>query len=140
MIFVHGFRADYKKVYKPFATLGVLAVIAIIANNNIEGANFMYLAKGTSGDSIANVLPQDIGVRLVLYLGILIVLFVLLSLPQIIPQIKAHRRKKAENAEAVEEAIASTMETPTETVQERLEVEVAEMRDRHPERSEGSEN
>ena len=100
MMFVHGFKANYKKVYKPFAMLAVLAVIALIANSNIDQANFMYLAKGTAGDSIANILPQDIWVRLILYIGILIVLFTLLSLPQIIPQIKAYKRTKAELAVA----------------------------------------
>jgi hypothetical integral membrane protein (TIGR02206 family) len=107
MIFVHNFKADYKKIYKPFAMLAVLATLAIIANNNIESANFMYLAKGTAGDSIANVLPQNIGVRLVLYLGILCALFTLLSLPQIIPQLKAWKKEKAalaKNAESLESA------------------------------------
>lgn len=91
MFFVHGFRPDYKKVYKPFAVLSVLATFAIIANINIEGANFMYLAAGTAGDSIANILPQDIRVRLLLYLAILCVLFTLLSLPQIISEVKAKK-------------------------------------------------
>ncbi len=99
MIFVHGFRADYKKTYKPVALLGALCVLAIIANINIENANFMYLASGTSGDSIANILPQNIWVRLVLYVGILAVLFFLISLPQIIPQIKAHKKRKREQTE-----------------------------------------
>ena len=122
MMFVHGFRANYRRVYKPFAMLAVLATLAIIANMNIEGANFMYLAKGTAGDSIANILPENIWVRLALYLGILCVLFTLVSLPHIIPEIKAWRKKKAalaetvETAEAVEETavsdVAETEETP----------------------------
>jgi hypothetical integral membrane protein (TIGR02206 family) len=93
MFFVHGFRPDYRKVYKPFAVLSVLATLAIIANVNIDGANFMYLASGTAGDSIANVLPQDIRVRLLLYIAILCVLFTLLSLPQIILEYKAKKAK-----------------------------------------------
>lgn len=94
MIFVHGFRASWRRVYKPFALLALLATLAIIANMRIEGANFMYLASGTAGDSIANILPESIPVRLVLYLGILIVLFTLISLPHLIPEIKAYRKKK----------------------------------------------
>ncbi len=97
MMFVHRFKADYKKVYKPFALLAVMATLAIIANLNIPNANFMYLATTTDGDSIANILPQNIWVRLVLYCGILIVLFALVSLPQIIAQIKASKRKKQES-------------------------------------------
>lgn len=92
MMAVHGFRSSYKRVYKPFLALGVLATLAIIANNNIEKANFMYLASGTDGDSIANLLPESIPVRILLYVGILIVLFAILSLPEIILDIK---KKKA---------------------------------------------
>lgn len=94
MMFVHGFKANYRKIYKPFAMLSILAVVAIIANLNIEGANFMYLAAGTAGDSIANILPQNIWIRLGLYLAILIVLFFLVSLPHLIPEWKEKRAKK----------------------------------------------
>ena len=102
MIFVHQFKPDYKKVYKPFAMLFVLAVIAMIANSHIEGANFMYLAKGTAGDSIANVLPQNLWVRLGLYVVILCVLFALVSLPQIIKQIKAKKQEKTTLDDSIE--------------------------------------
>jgi hypothetical integral membrane protein (TIGR02206 family) len=98
MMFVHGFKANFRKIYKPFAMLSVLATLAIIANLNIENANFMYLAAGTAGDSLANILPQNIWIRLGLYLGILIVLFFLVSLPHIIPEIKEKRKAKKENA------------------------------------------
>ncbi|MBQ7923744.1 MAG: TIGR02206 family membrane protein [Clostridia bacterium] len=115
MMFVHGFKADYKKIWKPFSVLAVLAVFAIIANTRIEGANFMYLAAGTDGDSIANILPENIWVRLVLYIGILIVLFTLISLPQIISQIRAYKKKKAarlaeENEAVVEVAVTEEKE------------------------------
>ena len=108
MMFVHGFRADYKKVYKPFGVMAILAVFAIILNTNIEGANFLYLAQGTDGDSLANILPQNIWVRLVLYTGILIVLFALVSLPQIIPQIKAYRKNKKATVCACEVSATQT--------------------------------
>jgi hypothetical integral membrane protein (TIGR02206 family) len=120
MMFVHGFRADYRKTYKPVAMLSVLCTLAIIANLNIENANFMYLAKGTAGDSIANVLPENIWVRLALYVGILAVLFFLVSLPQIIPQIKAYRAKKKAVAIPIEaEEIAPT--EPTAAVEDSTE-------------------
>lgn len=91
MTFVHGFRPNYRKIYKPYALLSGMATIAIIANNNIPGANFMYLAAGTDGDSIANLLPKDMWVRVPLYLAILTVLFAIISLPQIIKEIKAKK-------------------------------------------------
>ena len=55
----------------------------------------MYLAAGTSGDSIANILPQNIWIRLGLYAGIMAVLFALISLPQIISEAKKKKLKAA---------------------------------------------
>ncbi|MBQ7314589.1 MAG: TIGR02206 family membrane protein [Clostridia bacterium] len=102
MMAVHNFRASYKRVYKPFAMLGILATFAIIANTKIENANFMYLASGTDGDSIANLLPESIPVRILLYLGILIVLFALLSLPEILSEIKKKRSANTKQIECTE--------------------------------------
>lgn len=93
MIFIHGFKPNYRMVWKPFIFLGILATFAIIANYNIQDANFMYLAAGTDGDSIANILPKSIPVRLIIYLAILLVLFSLLSLPQIILEYKFKKKK-----------------------------------------------
>ena len=95
--FVHGFRPNWRKIYKPLALLGGMAILAVIANLNIPGANFLYLASGTTGGSLANILPENIGIRLVLYIGILAVLFTLVSLPQIIGEA---RRKKAAATQA----------------------------------------
>lgn len=96
MMFVHGFKPDYRKVWKPFVFLGVLATFAIIANYNIQDANFMYLAAGTDGDSITNILLKSIPVRLMVYLAILLVLFALLSIPQIIEEYKKKKTKSLE--------------------------------------------
>lgn len=92
MTFVHKFRPNWRKVYKPVALLCVMATLAIIANLNIKDANFMYLAAGTSGDSIANILPENIWIRLGLYAAIMSVLFVLISLPQIISESKKKKQ------------------------------------------------
>lgn len=99
MSFVHGFRPDFRKIYKPFAMLAILASLAIYANLTIPDANYMYLAAGTAGDSLANVLPANIWVRLVLYFGIVCVLFTLVSLPQIIREIKEKRAHAAQKKE-----------------------------------------
>ncbi len=93
MTFVHGFKPDFRKVYKPLSMLSILTVFAIIANLNIPDANFMYLAAGTPGDSLANILPSNIWARLGVAFVIVIVLFTLLSLPQIIKEIKQKREK-----------------------------------------------
>lgn len=107
MKFVHNFKQDYRKVYKPFIVLGVLATAAVYANLHIENANFLYLAAGTAGDSLANILPKNIWVRLGLYFGILLVLFCLVSLPQIIKEQKAKRL-----------AVATVNEMPVEQAEE----------------------
>lgn len=107
MMFVHGMRPDYKKVYKPLGVLSLLTVLAIIANKNIEGANFMYMSDTTAGDSLANILPQNIWLRLLVGIAIVVVLFTLISLPQIIGDIKRHKRAAV--------ATASQEDTPTET-------------------------
>ncbi|MBE5816309.1 MAG: TIGR02206 family membrane protein [Clostridiales bacterium] len=91
MMFVHGFRPDFRKVYKPLTALSILACLAIYANLNIPDANYMYLAAGTPGDSLANVLPSNVWARLVVALGIICVLFTIVSLPQIIKEIKQKR-------------------------------------------------
>ena len=90
--FAHGFRPNWRKVYKPLALLGCMAVLAIIENLNVPGANFMYLASGTTGGSIANILPENIWIRLALYAVIMSVLFTLVSLPQIISGLKRKRQ------------------------------------------------
>ena len=102
MTFVHGFRPDFRKVYKPFAMLSILAVLAIYANLNIPDANYMYLAAGTPGDSLANVLPSNIWARLAVAFLIVCVLFAIVSLPQIIKEIKAKKKGKSASAEAAE--------------------------------------
>lgn len=113
MMFVHGCKPNYRKIYKPFAVLAVLVTIAIILNTSIEGANFLYLAAGTDGDSIANILPQNIWIRLALYFGIMVVLFALVSLPQIISEIKAKKRSQS----ACEGVVNQTLATETQDQQ-----------------------
>ena len=99
MTFVHGYRPDFRKVYKPIAMLAILACFAIYANLHIPDANYMYLAAGTPGDSLANVLPSNVWARLAVAFVIVCVLFALISLPQIMGEIKEKRAKKAENIE-----------------------------------------
>ncbi len=105
MTFVHGFKPNFRKVYKPFATLAILAVLAIYANLHIEGANFMFLAAGTQGDSLANVLPSNVWARLAVAFVIVCVLFALISTPQIIKEIKAKRAQTSEEYIPTEENV-----------------------------------
>ena len=111
MMFVHGFKPDFRKVYKPFAMLVVLASLAIIANFNIEGANFMYLASTTDGDSIANILPPNVWLRVLIGLGLVTVLFTIVSLPQIISEIKCKKAKNSLAKDNENEAQSSLADT-----------------------------
>ena len=99
MTFVHGFRPNFRKAYKPLGMLAILACFAIYANLNIPDANYMYLAAGTDGDSLANVLPSNVWARLAVAFVIVCVLFALISLPQIIGEIKEKRRNGTTKSE-----------------------------------------
>ena len=43
LIFVHDMKPEYKGIYRTFIVTLPLAFLAIIANNTIEGARFLYL-------------------------------------------------------------------------------------------------
>lgn len=94
MLFVHKMRPDYKKVYKPFALLAILASIAIPANMLIPNGDFMFLQGEPAGDSIVSIFPKNIWVRLLCFAGIVTALFALVSLPQIISEIKTKKAQK----------------------------------------------
>lgn len=69
MTFVHGFRPKMKGIALASAFMLVLVTFALICNFNIENANYLYLATGTSGGggSIMDVLIKiapDVWVRL----------------------------------------------------------------------------
>ncbi len=80
MTFVHGFRPKLLGIVPSTAFMLVLAVFALICNANIEGANYLYLAKGTSdgGGSLMDVLIKiapTIGQRLALLGAIVVAMF-----------------------------------------------------------------
>ena len=94
MMFVHKMQPDYKKIYKPFALLAVMTCIAIPANMLIPNGDFMFLQGEPAGDSSVSLFPKDIGLRLLCFAGIVVVLFALVSLPQIVREIKAKKACK----------------------------------------------
>lgn len=81
MTFVHGFRPSWKKAWQPYTFLWMLAALSIYANGKVAGANYLYLATSTDGDSIANLLPENMCLRVALYAGTMAVLFGLAYLP-----------------------------------------------------------
>ena len=75
MTFVHGFRARFHGVFYAVAFLGVLAVFAVICNLNIPGANYLYLVTEPDTPTIADVLPNSIGIRLLIFAAVIFTLF-----------------------------------------------------------------
>jgi hypothetical integral membrane protein (TIGR02206 family) len=75
MMFVRGFKYDLKTIYKPIIFLVILVIISIILNNNIKDANYLYLASKTKGESLANILPKNMYLKLLIYVGCVFFLF-----------------------------------------------------------------
>ena len=50
MTFVHGFRPTKKGIIPATCFMGALVTFALICNANIEGANYLYIAKGTAAE------------------------------------------------------------------------------------------
>lgn len=79
MTFVHGFRPTKKGIIPAVGFMGILTTLAIIANTHIEGANYLYIAKGTEAeggaslmDPIYNLVGGSLPLLLVL-LGVLVI-------------------------------------------------------------------
>ncbi len=83
MIFVHKMRPTFKSLIKSFCTLFVLAGIALVANYVIGGkSNYLFLATTEEGaDSIVNMLPSNIPLRLLVMSFAVTTLFFVSYLP-----------------------------------------------------------
>ena len=92
MMFVHGMRPNWKSILKSYGALIVLGVIAIIANNMLPGANYLFMADKTEADAITGMLPQNYVLRIFIMALLIGVLFFLAYLPWLILDIK--RKKK----------------------------------------------
>lgn len=88
MMFVHDFNVKYKDIIKPAIFLIAMAFIAIYFNSIIPKANFMFLAANTPGDSLANIMPSNVWIRLILYIFIGLILLSLAYIPMYLRQRK----------------------------------------------------
>ena len=95
MIFVHNFRPNWKSMLKSYILLIVLAIVAIIANNILPGANYLYVARPEDTASILDFLPKNYFVRLTLMALVITALFFLIYLPWLIMDIKAKKKALA---------------------------------------------
>jgi len=91
MMFVHNMRPNIKSIFKSYGMLLILGVIAIIANNMIPGANYLFMAMPEDTASVLDILPKNYAVRVLLMAFLMALLFFLAYLPWLILDI---RRKK----------------------------------------------
>ncbi|XMB86108.1 TIGR02206 family membrane protein [Mycoplasmatota bacterium WC44] len=83
MIFVHKYRINIKSLIKAISAIIFLTVIAIYVNNNITGANYLFLSSTEAGDSVLNFLPSAFWLRLIIMGGIVFTLFFIAYAPWI---------------------------------------------------------
>lgn len=67
MIFVKGMRPTWKSMAKSAIVLTILAIIAFTANEILgPGANYLFLARPEDTPSILDILPSNMGLRLLI--------------------------------------------------------------------------
>ena len=111
MIFVHKMRPTIKSAVKSYSLLAVLAVIAGVANSIIgPGANYLFMAKPESTESILDFLPANYALRIFVMALAITALFVISYLPWYLMDRKAKQNKIEEKADKGEE-IANTENT-----------------------------
>ena len=66
---------------KSYGLLVVLAGIAMMTNDMLPGANYLFLARPESTASILDVLPSNYAVRLLIMASVITALFFLIYLP-----------------------------------------------------------
>ncbi|MBQ9744003.1 MAG: TIGR02206 family membrane protein [Clostridia bacterium] len=110
MIFVHRMRPTVKSAIKSYSLLAVLAVIAGFANSIIgPGANYLFMAKPESTESILDFLPANYALRIFVMALAITALFVISYLPWFFMD----RRTKGKNtAEEVKAEECSCFENP----------------------------
>jgi len=91
LMFVHGMRPNIKSIFKSYALLVVLGVIAIFANVNLKGANYLFMAMPEDTPSILDILPKNYPLRVSIMAVLMFLLFFVTYLPWLIIDI---RRKK----------------------------------------------
>lgn len=93
MIFIHKMRPTYKSAIKAFVALAILTVIAYFANRILgPGANYLFMAEGEDGESIVNILPKNIPLRMLLMGFVVSILFAVSYSPWFIKDRKTKKQ------------------------------------------------
>ena len=92
MMFVKGFKFNWKAIYKPLIFLAILGGFAIYCNATIENATYLYLQGDDLGPALTNLLGNNQFVRLAIFLPLVAGMFALEIL--IFHLINKHKMKK----------------------------------------------
>ena len=92
MMFVHKMRPNIKSIFKSYGMLLILSVIAIIANNILPGANYLFMAKPESVPSILDILPKNYAVRIIIMASVISLLFFIAYLPWMIKDVRVKKK------------------------------------------------
>ena len=93
MIFVHKMRPNVKSMFKAYAAMVALAVIAYWANSLIgPGANYLFMAKPEDTPSILDILPPNFVLRILVMASAVTVLYLLAYLPWFLTDRKAKKQ------------------------------------------------
>lgn len=80
-LFVLNMKVSFKSMIRAIFWLFIMALVAIYANSNIPGANYLYLAGSEAGSSILDLLPTALPIRFAILASLVIILFTLAYLP-----------------------------------------------------------
>ncbi len=75
MMFIKGYKFNWKTVYKPIIFLSVLTVFALILNSQIPDGTYLYLRGDDLGPEISKLLTDNQFIRLPIYAAIVAIIF-----------------------------------------------------------------
>lgn len=78
MIFIKGYQIKLKRIFVPVTILLIGAFISIGLNSVVEGANFFFLGRATEEASLANIMPTNPWLRLLIYVSLALIGFIAL--------------------------------------------------------------
>lgn len=67
MIFIKGYQISLKRIWVPVVILFTGALISIGLNSQIEGANFFFLGRETESPSLANIMPDNPWIKMLIF-------------------------------------------------------------------------
>ena len=98
MIFVFKWRPYPKSLIKSIGALVAITALAIVINQKIEGANYLFIANVDEGNPLLNALPQSIPIKVLIVTGVTCVTFFLAYLPWFIIDHNEKKKKLIELA------------------------------------------